>query len=253
MKRLICLVCVAAGLLVAVPSRAQEIRDGKSLLTAMHDRYKDTWYQSVVFKENAITLSPDGTSKTEVWDEALLMPGKLRINIGPASEGNGLIFDNNTLTRFKNGKSLGTQQFVHMLLVLGFDVYRQDASKTVDEAKAEGFDLAQIHEEKWDGEDCYAVGAPKGDLKAKQFWIEKKRLLFVRSIAPDQRDATKMQDNRFRGYQKLGKAWIAARVEFYTEGKNRFNEDYFDIKADAKLDPALFDLSKFAETHISFN
>jgi hypothetical protein len=139
------------------------------------------------------------------------------------------------------------------LLVLGFDVYRQDASKTVDEAKAEGFDLAQIHEEKWDGEDVYVVGAPKGDLKSKQFWIEKKRLLFVRLIAPDQRDATKIEDNRFKGYQKLGKAWISARVEFYRDGKNVFNEDYFAIKADANLDPALFDPNKFADTHISFN
>jgi len=30
----------------------------------MHDRYKDSWYESVVFKENAITLNADGSSKT---------------------------------------------------------------------------------------------------------------------------------------------------------------------------------------------
>jgi len=143
------LVCLAACLAAAAPSRTQEIKDGGALLTAMHDRYKDTWYESVVFKEKAITINPDGTTKTEIWDEVLVMPGKLRINIGPSSEGNGLIFLDSNLTRFKSGKNLGTQHFVHMLLVLGFDVYRQSAATTVDQVKAEGFDLSQIHEEKW--------------------------------------------------------------------------------------------------------
>jgi hypothetical protein len=253
MKLRVSLACLAVCFAVALPAKAQEIRDGQSLLTAMHDRYKDTWYESVVFKEKAITIHPDGTSKTEVWDEALVLPGKLRINIGPSSDGNGYIFLDNTLTTFQKGQASGTQHYVHMLLVLGFDVYRQDASTTIDEVKSEGFDLAKIHEEKWDGEDVYVVGAAKGDLKSKQFWIEKKRLLFVRLLQPDGRDARKAQDSRFRGYQKLSKAWISARVEVYTDGKNVFNEDYFDIKADTKVDPALFDPKKFNETRIDID
>jgi hypothetical protein len=137
------------------------------------------------------------------------------------------------------------------LLVLGFDVYRQKPKTTIDIAKGQGFDLAQIHEEKWDGQDVYVVGAAKGDLKSKQFWIEKKRLLFVRLIAPDEHDATKMHDTRFKDYRKLSPGWISARVEFFVDGKNTFNEDYFDIKANAKFDPALFDPAKFNETSIS--
>lgn len=235
----------------AVPADSQEIRDGAALLTAMHDRYKDSWYESVVFKENAITLNPDGASKTEVWDEALELPGKLRINRGPASEGNGFVFVAGTLTTFQNGKTTGTRPFVHMLLVLGFDVYRQEPKITIDEVKGQGFDLTRMHEEKWDGQDVYVVGAAGGDLKSKQFWVEKQRQLFVRLIAPDEHDATKMHDTRFRDYRKLSTGWISARVEFYVDGKNTFNEDYFAIKANAKLDPALFDPTKFNETSIS--
>jgi hypothetical protein len=138
-----------------------------------------------------------------------------------------------------------------MLLVLGFDVYRQEPKTTIDLAKVQGYDLTQIHEEKWDGHDVYVVGAPKGDLKSKQFWIEKKRLLFVRLISPDEHDATKIHDTRFRDYRKLSTGWISARVKFYLDGKNTFNEDYFAIKADAKFDPALFDPAKFNETSIN--
>jgi outer membrane lipoprotein-sorting protein len=250
MKWMFRLFCLAVSLSAAVPANSQEMRDGQTLLTAMHGRYKDSWYDSVVFKENAITLNPDGTSKTEIWDEALQLPGKLRINRGSSSEGNGFVFVDGTLTTFQKGKATGTRPFVHMLLVLGFDVYRQDPKSTIDQAKGQGFDLAQIHEEKWDGQDVYVVGAAKGDLQSKQFWIEKKRLLFVRLIEPEEHDAAKIHDTRFRDYRKLATGWISARVEFYTNGKNTFNEDYFDMKANAKFDPALFDPSKFNETSI---
>lgn len=236
----------------AEPAFPQKISDGRALLTAMHDRYKDAWYESVVFKENAITLNADGTKKTEVWDEALEMPGKLRINRGATSEGNGFIFSDGTLTTFKDGKASPPRPFVHMLLVLGFDVYRQPAETTINLVAAQGYDLSKIHEEKWDGEDVYVVGAAQGDLKSKQFWIEKRRLLFVRLIAPDDHDSNKIHDTRFRDYRKLSPGWISARVEFYVDGKNTFNEDYFDIKANGKLDPALFDPAKFSQTHISF-
>jgi outer membrane lipoprotein-sorting protein len=249
-KLIISLACAAACLSVAAPAKSQEIRDGQALLTAMHDRYKDSWYDSVVFKEKAITLNDDGTSSTEIWDEALQLPGKLRINRGPSSDGNGFIFVDGTLTRFQKGKDLGTRPYVHMLLVLGFDVYRQDPKTTIDQVKSQGIDLTQIHEEKWDRQDVYVVGAAKGDLTSKQFWIEKNRLLFVRLIEPDEHDAAKIRDTRFRDYRKLSTGWISARVEFYTDGKNLFNEDYFDIKANAKFDPALFDPKKFNETVI---
>lgn len=252
-RLIVAFLCLAACWSIAVPASSQEIRDGQALLTAMHDRYKNSWYESVIFKENAVTLNPDGTKKTEVWDEALLLPGKLRINIGPASEGNGVIFVDGTVTRFRSGKPPVTQPFVHMLLVLGFDVYRQDAKTTIDQVKAQGFDLTQIHEDKWDGQDVYVVGAAKGDLKSKQFWIEKKRLLFVRLIEPNDHEPTKLNDTRFMDYRKLPTGYISALVRFYVDGKNTFNEDYFDIKENVKLDPALFDLKKFNETSISFD
>jgi hypothetical protein len=249
-KMMMTLVCCVACLASAVPSRAQQIHDGASLLTAMHDRYKDSWYDTVLFKEKAITLKADGTSSTEVWDEVAVLPGKLRIDRGAHSEGNGFVFADGKLTRFKDGKPNGPNPFVHMLLVLGFDVYKQPAETTIGQVKDRGIDLSQIHEETWDGQDVYVVGAAKGDLKTKQFWVEKKRLLFVRLIEPDEQDATKMHDTRFRGYKALAGGWISERVEFYVDGKDSFNEDYFDVKGGVKVDPGLFDPAKYSETSV---
>jgi hypothetical protein len=93
------------------------------------------------------------------------------------------------------------------------------------------------------------VGADKGDLKSKQFWVEKDRMLFVRVIEPSRGDPTKLDDIRFIHYQPLAGAWIAAGVEVYTEGQKVFTEDYSDIQANVKLDPGTYDPQKFAETH----
>ena len=113
----------------------------------------------------------------------------------------------------------------------------------------EGYDLSKIREDSWDGSPVYVVGADNGDLKSKQFWVAKNTLLFVREIEPARGDPSKAEDIRFIHYQPLAGAWIAAGVEVYTDGKKVFSEDYSDIRADVKLDPAVFDPEKFASTH----
>jgi len=239
-------VCLVIFTLAA---HAEGIRNGEALLRAMHDRYQHDWYETLSFTQKSTIIKPDGTEQSDTWHEALLLPGKLRIDIGPPSDGNGAIFANNTVTSFKNGKVVSTRPLVHMLLVLGFDVYRQPAQKTIDEVKSEGFDLSKIREDTWEGEPVYVVGADKGDLKTKQFWIEKKRLLFVRLIEPDQRDPSVTADSRFAEYRKLAVGWVAARVDLYHDGKPVFREEYSDIQVNPKLNPAIFDPAQFTSQH----
>jgi hypothetical protein len=109
--------------------------------------------------------------------------------------------------------------------------------------------LTKLHEDTWEGHPAYVVGADKGDLKSKQFWVAKDTLLFVRVIEPARGDATKTDDIRFMDYRPLEGAWIAARVEVHSEGKTVFSEDYTDIQANVKLDTAVFDPEKFSATH----
>ncbi len=236
-------------LAITAQAGAQEIRNGEALLSAMHDRYQGNWYETLTFTQKSITHKPHGTTSSEIWHEALMLPGKLRIDIGPASDNNGIIFADGTITQFRAGKVVATQPFVHMLLVLGFDVYRQPVETTIDQVKAQGFDLSKLREDTWQGEPVYVVGAEKGDLKSKQFWIEKKRLLFVRIIQPDRHDSTKIADTRFVDYRKTSPGWVAAGVEMYVEGKEVFSEEYSDIQVNPKLDPAIFDPKQFTTQH----
>jgi hypothetical protein len=120
---------------------------------------------------------------------------------------------------------------------------------TLEQLKQEGFDLSKFHEDAWKGEPVYVVGADRGDLKTKQFWIERKRLLFVRLIEPDRHDAKNVDDIRFEDYRPLRKAWIAARVEVYNNEKLTFTEDYSDIQGDVNLPETIFDPKEFGTAH----
>jgi outer membrane lipoprotein-sorting protein len=230
-------------------AHAQEVRSGQDLLRAMHDRYAKSWYKTLTFTQKSTTYHPDGTSKVETWHEALSLPAKLRIDIGTPSDGDGYLFVDGKLTTMKSGKEAGVKPDVNMLLVLGFDVYGQSPETTVRVVTSEGYDVKKIHQDTWEGQPVYVVGAEKGDLNSKQFWVEEKRLLFVRLIEPTRADPKNFQDVRFEDYRELPGGWIAARVEVYAENKKVFSEEYSDIQSNVKLEPGTFDPKKFNETH----
>jgi len=235
--------------LMCMVAYGQEIRTGEDLLRAMHSRYQSSWYQTITFTQKSTTYKPDGTSSAETWYEAALLPGKLRIDIGPASNGNGYVMVDGTATVVKADKVTGTFPLVNILLVLGFDVYTQDPETTIKVVTGEGYDLSKLREDTWEGHPAYVVGAGKGDLTSKQFWVTKDRLLFVRVIEPARSDPKKLDDVRFMDYRPLAGAWVAARVEVHSEDKLVFSEDYTDIQANVKLAPAVFDPQQFSTTH----
>src|SRR5580700_1302495 len=106
MKLLKCILIPA--FLTLTLAHAQEIRSGDAVLRAMHDRYQTSWYHTLTFIQKSTTYKPDGTSTAETWYEAALLPGKLRIDIGPPSTGNGYVLVDGTATVVKDGKVTGS-------------------------------------------------------------------------------------------------------------------------------------------------
>jgi hypothetical protein len=236
-------------LLSVTLSQAQDIRSGEDVLRVMHDRYAKTWYKTLTFTQKSTTYNADGTSKVDMWHEAVALPAKLRIDIGTPANNDGYLMVDGTVTIFKSGQQVGTRSLVNMLLVLGFDVYGQSPEATSQVVKGEGYDLAKIHDDTWEGHPVYVVGAAKGDLKSKQFWVDKNRLLFVRLFEPTREDANKFQEIRFEDYREMAGGWVAARVEVRVDDKLVFSEDYTDIVCNAKLASGTFDAKQFNDTH----
>jgi len=226
-----------------------KISNTNDLILAMQKKYGKSWYKTATFVQETTNFQPDGTSKVEVWYEAMSIPGSLRIDFTPTTEGNGILFTDGKIYVFKNGKVETTRPFAHPLLILGFDIYHLPASEVTTKLQALKFDLSQFREDTWQERPVYVVGAKAGDLHSPQFWIDQENLYFVRMLTPAGKDGTQTQETQFNKYQKLGGGWIAPEVIFMIDGKVVTTEKYSEIRSDMKLDPKLFDPQSWSTTH----
>ena len=234
------LLATSANAVASQLSAEQLIRD-------MHERYAQKWYRTLTFLQQSITHKADGSTSTETWYEALMLPGRLRIDFGSRNSGNGALFANSHQYVYRDGKLASEKELVHPLLVLGFDVYAQPVDTTLRELKELHIDLSQVHEENWEGRQVVVVGAKSDDTTSSQFWIDKDHLYFVRLLQPAAPDSKSTQDIRFEDYQQVdGGGWVAADVAVFTDGKLVFEEKYSDIKVNPPLEDDQFDPQHFS-------
>jgi outer membrane lipoprotein-sorting protein len=239
MKYFLSIVAIFLLILPATPDA--KVSNTDQLIAAMQKKYGKSWYKTATFVQETTNIEPDGTSKTEIWYEAMSVPGSLRIDFTPVSDGNGILFTDSKIVVFKAGKVDTTRAFDHPLLILGFDIYRLPVEEVTRKLQALKFDLSQFREDTWQERPVYVVGAKAGDEHSPQFWIDQQHLYFVRMLRPAGKDGTQTQETQFNKYQKLGGGWIAPEVIFLLDGKVVTTEKYSEIRGDVKLDPKLFD------------
>jgi hypothetical protein len=217
-------------------------KSGEDLVRQMHERYAGKWYHTLTFIQT--TTHPD--QPTETWYEAGTIPGKLRIDIAPLDSMKAFMYVGDSAFVFDGGKRVAAQRDRNLLMTLGFDVYGQPPETTIAQLRAQSMDLDKIREDTWNGTKVWVVGAEKGDSTTNQFWIEQKRLLFVRLIEahPSQKNPSgppNLLDITFENYQPLGKTWVAPKCVIKVNGKEVQREEYHDIRADVTLPPDLYD------------
>src|SRR2546429_5300511 len=117
-RRRAVLILAAVCALLAAGIPAQEIRDGETLLRAMHGRYQNNWYETLTFTQKSTTHNDDGTDKREIWHEPMLLPGKLRIDFGPPADGNGILVAEGALPFFLTGMGWSPQAIAYISVVL---------------------------------------------------------------------------------------------------------------------------------------
>src|SRR5262249_23215017 len=195
-----CLLAIVA----ASPAPAPAIASASDLVDAMQKQYGSTWYKTATFVQKTSTYAADGSvSKVETWYEAMTVPGSLRIDVAPVKDGNGILFTDDKIYIFKDGKVTSSRDYIHPLMVLGFDVYRLPKADVIGKLTSLKFDLSSFHEDNWQGRPVYVVGAPKGDAHAAQFWIDKEHLYFVRTLRPSGTGNASTSETQFNKYQRL--------------------------------------------------
>jgi len=217
-----------------------DIKTSEDLLQAMHNRYTSSWYKTLTFVQATKRYQPDSTLLTSTWYEAFSFPGSMRIDVDSIGY-SGVIFSRDSQYVFREGKLVSTRHSVHLLLLLGFDIYFLPLQETLARLKESRIDLSILREDTWQGRAVYVVGAKKEDSHSSQFWIDKERLTFVRLLQPAGRDGAQTQEVQFNKYERLSGGWISPEVIIKLDDKIIMTEEYSEIKAGVKLDPRLFD------------
>ena len=89
----------------------------------------------------------------------------------------------------------------------------------------------------------WVVGARAGDLNVPQFWIEKERLVLVRTIRRSV--AGPLVDVELDGYEPLGGGWIATALVFKRNGQPYVSEKYLGYSIPDHIDPEVFNLQNY--------
>lgn len=233
-----------SGPVQTVPSGAPAPRDrgivsADQLLEAMHGRYAGKWYWTLAFSQKSTYFRPDGTpSRVETWYEAAAIPGRLRIDLGEPSLGNGILYRNDSVYSIRGGRVASRQKGRNVLTILAFDVYAQPPSRTFSQLKDERIDMTLLRTDSLNGKRMYVVGAAPGDSTSNQFWVEADRLLFVRLVQSAERSP--VRDTRFEKHVAHGGGWVAEEVRFLVGGRPFLHQQYSDVRASVPLDAALF-------------
>jgi hypothetical protein len=224
-------------------ARAEGFASGEALIRTMHARYVGKWYSKLRIEQEVIHYRDGQPERREIWNELLEFPGKVRSTIGDSKDGNAEIYLHDTAYYIEDGKLARERKAVHTILLLGFDVYVQPPEKTIQTVAGDGMDLDVIREDSWKGQPVWVVGAREGDQTTPQFWIEKERLVLVRTIRKSA--AGNLVDVELGGYEPLGGGWIATALVFKRNGLPYVSEKYLGYSVPDQIDPSAFSVQDF--------
>ncbi|MBK6496555.1 MAG: hypothetical protein IPG05_15885 [Gemmatimonadetes bacterium] len=223
-------------LLLALAVGGPGVSPGEAVVKAAYAKYAGKWPTSFTYLQK--TVLPDG--RKETWYHAVKLPGLLRIDVAPDITGRAILYRNDSLYSY-GAKQMKTRSWwPNSFLVLTGDLHVAPPAETIKRLRAFGFNLDITHEESVKGVKYIVVGAKQGDLRSKQFWLEKERMIVMRLIEPNGADPSRPMEAQFTKYTRLGGGWIEGFVLITLGGQPTQVEERYEIKNNAKIDPAIF-------------
>ena len=216
------------------------------LLQAMNDKYKGKWFDQFTFVQETIKFDSTGNeTEKSIWYEAIDYPKKFRIDYGPLSAGNAVIFDKDSVWVFKENKFVRKAYSPREFLLMKGGLYHLTVDETIQQLEDYGYDCSIFRKDLLNGKPVYVIGAEKDDLKSKQFWIDTEHFYMVRRISTKK----KTLDVIYRDHVFSNGGWVEQVVEFWVDGVYVQKEYYKEIDTNPQLSNDIFDHNMFGKTH----
>lgn len=215
---------------------------GDDVLAKMHGRYAGKWMKSFRFTQTTERYSNDSLLNTSTWYEHIVYPNKFRIDFGDKTSGNAAIFVNDSVYSFRNSKLVRTTANKEDLTFLLGGMYFYPLDKVKAKLQHMGYDVTKSCETLLNNKPVYVIGANNTMEASSQLWIDKEKLVLVKFI--NFKEGEKEEGIAY-DHKQFGNSWSETSFDFYVNGKLIQKEKYYDCKADADINLAIFDPYKF--------
>ena len=213
----------------------------REVLQKMHDLYYGKWYTTRSFGQVTGIYRHDSLVQTQYWHEHIKLPGLLRIDFGKPDSGNAVIFRDDSSYVFRRFRKVAVRPYDGDLMLMLGDMYFYSVDSVMRQFQTYGYDLTKCHEDTWNGQGVYVLGASRGEDSVNQVWVEKTHYTVVRFI---RQDAGTREEGRFEQYVPLGGGYSETLVHFYINDHLVQTEQYEHLSAGEPMDDSLFDTRK---------
>lgn len=214
-------------------------QDAGNFIEKMYNRYHNSWNKTLTFKQETQRFRDDTLAITETWYEAIVYPNFFRIDFGEFTDGNHIIYRNDSAYVFHENKRIRARTEKNDLLFLLGGMYSEPSADAVREKLAAfGFDWHKAYRTKWKGHKVMVIGASgASDTNSSQLWIDTRNYTLLRSLkyVPGRNE-----EGIFTGHKKYGNAYVESDVTFYINGKLVQHEKYSNIRVNDPVNPELF-------------
>jgi hypothetical protein len=169
------------------------------------------------------------------------LPGRLRVDLLPASTRAGYVRNRQRLAVFNRGRRVAISNRVDLATLLAYDVFAQSIDTTIMWLDSANIRYGLLRRDSFDGRPVYVVGAEAGDSTSPQFWVDVQRLRVVRVIQRDTKN--RVADARFGDYTELLDVPVPQRIVLYVDGDLVQEQRIGNLAANPTLPARAFDLA----------
>ena len=220
---------IGFGVRLNISPPKQTIETGKDVINKMYQKYRQAPCKCYTFSQKNTHYRNDTMTGTSEWHEYIEFPDKFRIDFGEKTEGNFVIFKNDSSYNYRKNELKKTKYNTNTLLLLLGGMYYRNFPEVISRLEKEHYNTQIVSTQKWGKETVYVIGAMKGDTTSNQIWVSKKNWRVVRII--EKMDETSTMDMTFDAFQKSCNGYTETKVTFKRNGKIEQVEEYYDIKA----------------------
>ncbi len=207
-------------------------------LNKMYNRYHGKWQKSLRFVQHTEKYRNDSLISTETWYETIVYPDLFRIDFGEPSEGNCIIFRNDSLYRFK-AHTLDKQkkEKSYLLYLIGGMYFEPSFDSVLQHLGALQYNVEKGYASKLKGRNVYVIGADKESECVNQLYIATDNFNILKSI---KYDGDKKTEALFEEHIPAGGGWSETLVTFYNDGHLVQKEVYRNVVANNTFNLAIF-------------